>query len=285
MRFERRLSRGPAAEVELRTVETAGSLAGVLAPKGWSDARVEAWLDWAGTVPADLPDDYPKALAEPAAADPVLAGGPDRYARHIAAHGHALGLFRKQADAVAFRDELFAALTLGVVAVKAARAAPAEVAIPDIGAIEFAREAAEFAGRVQALAASDAALSNLAVRLRAVSEAVRRCEGDAAACADPASNLALARTATAARQAGATDAMIADAIALAGAEDAATRRQADAPAPRLMVTASRTAVAAADPDATLAARLGGPAASPWPSTRWTPNCSPPPKPRRTPPST
>ena len=32
MRFDRRLSRGPAAEVELRTVETAGSLAGVLAP-------------------------------------------------------------------------------------------------------------------------------------------------------------------------------------------------------------------------------------------------------------
>ncbi|HEX6867004.1 MAG TPA: hypothetical protein VF122_07220, partial [Caulobacteraceae bacterium] len=101
MRFERRLSRGPAAEVELRTVETGGSLAGVLAPKGWSEARVEAWLDWAETTPADLPDEYPRGLVESAAADPVLAGGPDRYARRIAAFGHALGLFRKQADAVA----------------------------------------------------------------------------------------------------------------------------------------------------------------------------------------
>ena len=65
MRFDRRLSRGPAAEVELRTVETAGSLAGVLAPKGWSDARVEAWLDWAEALASDMPADYPKALAEP----------------------------------------------------------------------------------------------------------------------------------------------------------------------------------------------------------------------------
>ena len=117
MRFDRRLSRGPAAEVELRTVETAGSLAGVLAPKGWSDARVEAWLDWAEAQPADMPDAYPKTLAEDPAGDPVLAGGPDRYARRIAAYGHALGLFRKPTDALAFRDELFAALTLGVAAV------------------------------------------------------------------------------------------------------------------------------------------------------------------------
>jgi len=73
MRFVRRLSRGPKAEVELRTVETAGALNGVLAPKGWSDARVEAWLDWAEAQPADMPDAYPKTLAEDPAGDPVLA--------------------------------------------------------------------------------------------------------------------------------------------------------------------------------------------------------------------
>ncbi|HEX5775609.1 MAG TPA: ribonucleotide reductase [Caulobacteraceae bacterium] len=256
MRFDRRLSRGPAAEVELRTVETAGSLAGVLAPKGWSDARVEAWLDWAEALPTDMPADYPRALAESDASDSVLAGGPDRYARRTAAHGCALGLFRKQADALAFRDELFAALTLGVAAVKPARTASADIAIPDIGAIEFAREAAEFAGRAQAHALGDTAIATLASRLRGVGEAVRRCEGDAAACADPTRNLALARAANAARQAGATDAMIGDAIALSGAEDNLARPSRSEAAPRLVVTASRSGVAAADPDAALAARLG-----------------------------
>ena len=257
MRFERRLSRGPAAEVELRTVETADELAGVLAPKGWPDARVEAWLDWADTVPGDFPEAFPKALAETDAPDKVLAGGPDRYARRVAAWGSALELFNRQADALAFRDELYAALTLGLAAVGPARRPAAETAIPDIGAIEFTREAAEFAARVQAHALGDAAVSTLAARLRAVSEAVRRCEGDAGACADPARNLALARAANAARQAGASDPMIADAIALAAADDPAVRVRDEArQAPSLFVTASRTAVAAADADAQLAARLG-----------------------------
>ncbi|HYG28293.1 MAG TPA: ribonucleotide reductase, partial [Caulobacteraceae bacterium] len=257
MRFSRRLSRGSAAEVELRTVETAGALKGVLAPKGWPDAKVEAWLDWAEALPSDLPEDCPKALAEGEAADPVLAGGPDRYARRIAALGLHHGVFRKQADALAFRDELFTTLTLGLAAVSPAREAAAETTIPDIGAIEFAREAGEFAARCQARALGETAVSALAARLRAVSEAVRRCEGDAAACADPARNLALARAAHAARLAGASDAVIADAIALGAADDAAPRaRAAEAPAPGLIVTGSRTAVAAADADAALAARLG-----------------------------
>jgi ribonucleoside-diphosphate reductase alpha chain len=257
MRFERRLSRGPAAEVELRTVETAGALAGVLAPKGLPDARVEAWLDWAETLPGDFPESFPKALADSETSDRVLAGGPDKYARRVAAWGSALGLFNRQADALAFRDELYAALTLGLTAVTPARDAATETAIPDIGAIEFAREAAEFAARRQAHTLGDAAVSNLAARLRAVSEAVRRCEGNAAACADPARNLALARAATAARQAGATDPMIADAIALAAFDDPAGRVRDEArTAPKLVVTASRNAVAAADADAALAARLG-----------------------------
>jgi len=256
MRFTRRLSRGQAADVELRTVETAGSLAGVLAPKGWPDARVEAWLDWAEALPSDLPGEYPKALAEAVAADPVLGGGPEQYARRIAAWGCSLGVFTKQTDALAFRDELFTALTLGLAATSPAPAAAADVAIPDIGAIEFAREAAEFAGRAQAHALGEVAVSTLAGRLRVVSEAVSRCEGDAASCADPKRNLALARAAQAARSAGATDAVIAEAIALAGADDLRGGQSTHAPAARMIVTGSRAAAAAGDPDAALAARLG-----------------------------
>ena len=51
-------------------------------------------------------------------------------------------------------------------------------------------------------------------RLSAVSDAVLRCDGDPAECADPAVNQSLARAALAARQAGLSDAEVADAIAL-----------------------------------------------------------------------
>ena len=51
-------------------------------------------------------------------------------------------------------------------------------------------------------------------RLGAVADAVLRCDGDPANCADPAVNQSLARTVIAARQAGLTDTQITDAIAL-----------------------------------------------------------------------
>ena len=35
-----------AARIEQRTLERAASVAEVLAPASWTDARVEAWLDW-----------------------------------------------------------------------------------------------------------------------------------------------------------------------------------------------------------------------------------------------
>ena len=46
-------------------------------------------------------------------------------------------------------------------------------------------------------------------------DAVRRCEGDADACADPSKNAALGRAGRAAREAGVSDRLIAEAIALA----------------------------------------------------------------------
>ena len=42
------------ARIERRTLERASSVAEVLAPTSWPDARVEAWLDWLGED-ADLP--------------------------------------------------------------------------------------------------------------------------------------------------------------------------------------------------------------------------------------
>ncbi|WP_369060052.1 ribonucleotide reductase [Caulobacter sp. 73W] len=259
MRFVKRLSaNGRAAEVELRTVETADALAGILAPKSWSDARVQAWIDWAAQLPHDLPKaDTPKALIAESPAGALLAGGPDRYARRLAAHGLAQGLFAKAADAQVFREELFAALALGLVAPAALSAAPRSetVALDDL---EFTAAAGRHVADVRAAACAERAAQHLAGRLAAVSDAVIRCEGDAAACADPRRNTALARAARAAREAGADDAQIADAILLArtGAATVALASPALAAPSRLFVFASRKAVEAAEPAARRAAQTG-----------------------------
>ncbi len=39
--------------METRPVERAGTVQEILAPAGWSDAQVEAWLDWLATEGAD----------------------------------------------------------------------------------------------------------------------------------------------------------------------------------------------------------------------------------------
>ncbi|HEY3800596.1 MAG TPA: hypothetical protein VGL58_19765, partial [Caulobacteraceae bacterium] len=143
----------PDAAPELRWVERANELAEALAPTHWTTARVEAWLDWADTLPSDMPADAPASLSL-AHADPLLHAGPDRYARRLAAWGLALGALDDEDAALAFRAELFAALTTGVIATGAqlpfgARvhpiagdtAAPPPTTTPKIGSREFAAAA------------------------------------------------------------------------------------------------------------------------------------------------
>ena len=128
MRFARRLAKAESPAVELRTVETATALTGVLAPKGWTDARVEAWLDWAFSLPADLPaGDLPPGLLAETSEDGLLGGGPGRHARRIAALGWLAGLFDRPADALAFRDELVAAMLQGLLAFGRSRGPRPEV--------------------------------------------------------------------------------------------------------------------------------------------------------------
>ncbi len=122
--------------------------------------------------------------------------------------------------------------------------------------------APEFETRLTALlsahrnrrAAADSA-PVLAARMQAVMDAVTRCEGDPDACADPRQNAALGRAARAARDAGASDVLILQAIALARAGEAAW---ASEPAPPPTVVEPLIAVAPrdadpADPDAARAA--------------------------------
>jgi ribonucleoside-diphosphate reductase alpha chain len=225
MRLDRRFSSVPLGfEPEVRWVERASELAEVAAPPHWTTARVEAWLDWADGLPDDVPADTPAALDPRTPSRPLLAGGPDRYARRLAAWGLALGEFEDIAAAELFRDELFAAFAQGVLAAGrqlpfGARVNPlapdpaqpparAPLAVADRS---FAAAAAALrAGRGLAAGAGPAA----ALKLRSAAEAVLRCEGDADACASLEANQALARAAWTAKEAGASEAAIAGAIAL-----------------------------------------------------------------------
>ncbi len=212
MRFESRQASGGGRNVALasRALERPGGVVEVEAPAHWTTAQLDAWLCWSEALPDPPP---PSDFAIPAPLDEaVLANAPVRYAQGLAAWGWSLGLFDSQADAGRFIDEIVATLFGGQAAAGTPRS-------PTAGgpAVALASPAAEAAigrhlrnSRTAALA-EDAFAAGRA-RLAAVTDTVARCEGDRDACADPAHNLALARAARAARDAGLSDALIADAI-------------------------------------------------------------------------
>ncbi|MFT4954741.1 MAG: ribonucleoside-diphosphate reductase alpha chain [Brevundimonas sp.] len=222
MRFSSRFTDSAAAvALEPRAVERPDRIQTVLAPAGWPSARIEAWLDWAEALPGDLPNLAPEALTAPLRSE-LLDGGPGRWAVRLAAWGHALGLFESVGVARGFADELIGAVLLGLAAPGAATASGhrihpvaddpgPETSVRDV--IDLADPAAParlrlYAGRCQAIRFSQGAVDTLNDKLSAVADAVDRCEGSAADCADPRRNPALARAAHAARAAGARDADI-----------------------------------------------------------------------------
>src|SRR6201996_8980003 len=145
------MSGGPKHQhLEQREIERASGFDLVVAPRDWTAARVEAWLDWADGLPTDYPAiDLPETLQPESPLDPALGGGPDRYARRAAAWGLALKVFDAE-SALAFRDAVLASLLAGEAAPARAlasgvrvnplagpeAAAPVE-AVTDIGDIEF----------------------------------------------------------------------------------------------------------------------------------------------------
>ncbi len=224
--------------MEWRDLERADEMVVVSAPAAWSDARVEAWLDWAGEIEPKAP----------------LGGGPARYADRIAQAGLARGLFGDKADAAAFREALLATMLSGV-ATPAGGQAGLEL-LSDIGEFEFQSAVkttlAQRRGRLlaaQAAARLDAALAQVA-------DAVRRCSGDARACSDVHKNPALARAARKARELGADDRTILDAIATADTLRSSLGEQAPERELSMVASASRQAVAAGDEASGLAAQVG-----------------------------
>ncbi|MDB5455577.1 MAG: ribonucleotide reductase [Caulobacter sp.] len=240
MRFEKRPDDG-SATLEPRLLETADALVEVAAPSAWPDAQVQAWLDLDDVIAPE-----PKA---------PLRGGPRRRARKIADAGRQLDLFDGQGDADAFQDGLEGSLVAGV-ATPALATAPAALVL-DLSAVEFARASSEHLGAHRAAVLAAEAVGRLEASLAQVADAVTRCQGDAKACADPRKNAALARAARRARDLGASDRALADAIAAAGGLAPPISALAAPPAPGLLVAlADRARVSAGDDSASLAARIG-----------------------------
>ena len=203
MRFPRRFGDGLAAlDLSRRSLEHGVIESEVLAPTAWTSARVEAWLDWAAARGFALGQDGLTDVA-------------DAYAKDLAQTGVAAGLFPDAREASRFRGEIEASLLLGIAAPadeRDARLASPEVIAPgDQAGLDAALT------RLRQARAATAAAGRLCALLADVGRAVDSCEGPRAACGDPAANPRLARAARVAREAGASDAMILDRVALAQA--------------------------------------------------------------------
>ena len=220
---------GPQADVERRILELGDRLVEIEAPAHWTNAQAEAWMDWAGGH-ADL---------AAAVADEV---------ERLTEEAQARGLVRDIRGRTRFRDELTEALLAGAIGIGRGTA-PAPLVV-EAGAPAAKAALDALRGSCQSEAARAAGAAELARRLQAVMDAVLRCEGEPAACADPVQNASLARAAEAARTAGAPAELILEAIALARAgEDRWAAETTAEPSTALAVL-----VAAADgaADATLA---------------------------------
>ena len=220
MRFESRVPFVRDVSAAVREIDRSSVVVEVLAPRHWTSAQVEAWLDWSdGQVAADGELGWPTSADEADVAEQLLGGALGGYAGRLTARGWSLGLFDDETEAGAFRSALLSSLAQGLAAPAAAFAGSP----PPIPAISSPGFSAALTARQTTLrerrAAAEAA-PVLAARLQAVMDAIFRCEGDPEACADPRRNAALGRAGRAARDAGASDGLIRHAIALARAGEA-----------------------------------------------------------------
>ena len=177
------------AGIEGRTLELGDRLVEVEAPAHFANARVEAWIDWAG-------------------GQTDLASAIQQYAYDLASKAQAKGLTKDLRARTRFREAIAEAMQLGAIALSP-EAAPLKIL--DAGRGDLERLTATHRGREAARAAA----GTIEARLQAVMDAVLRCEGASDACADPRRNTSLARAAEAARAVGVADDTIMDAIVLA----------------------------------------------------------------------
>ncbi|MGZ9098608.1 MAG: TSCPD domain-containing protein [Brevundimonas sp.] len=207
----------------IREIERADRVVALRAPEAWTDVQIESWLDWAETEQLPTTGD-----------DPLL------YAASAWARRHA----RRDDEA----EALAATLLLGLASpAGSARVAPGVTALSDPGA---ARWLTAEAARRRATRLAAGAVEAAAAALDGVADAVSRCEGPRADCADPLRNPALARAAHAARRNGASDVDIYRAMQ---GERFEVRPEPAPSQPPLVVLADRAMVASGAPEALTAA--------------------------------
>ena len=237
MRFQSGFAaRAERVAMETRAIERPAGVQQVLAPAGWSDVRIEAWLDW---VEAE-------GFATPLSGD-WLNGGVDAWAERLAETGVAEDVFDR-IEAAAFVDELSAVFRLGLAA--PAASGPAAVGVVDLNDPGAAARLKAHAGRRAAMRLGAQAADALAEALAGVADAVDRCEGPRGDCGDPSRNPALGRAAALARRCGGSDADILRAI---DGERPAMALEPIVEGAPLVALADRTQIAAGAPEALLAA--------------------------------
>ena len=230
-----------ASSLEMRQIERAGHLTQTLAPSHWTDAQIEAWLDWA------------EPLELPTTSNAIIGGALDHWAKRTAQAGHDMGLFDAY-GAETFAAELAAALQLGLLApvpLAPVPLAPVPLASDTGGPQRLSLSEPGIETRLATLAA-EARLTRLghqsaqalAQALLSLTLSIDRCEGSRSQCSEPANNPALARAARHARLCGASDADILRAIQGESTRIAPPQVAATAP---LILVADREAVASGSP--------------------------------------
>ncbi|GAA0206186.1 ribonucleotide reductase [Brevundimonas nasdae] len=220
--------------METREVERAAAIETVLAPSGWSDAQIEAWLDWA---------DGDEETGD------WLNGSVEAWIAPLVQTGLSEGVFTNAAEAQAFAEELSASIRLGLAS--PASSAPSATEIIDLSDPSAPARLADHRARRTSARLGAQAAEGLADALCAVADAVDRCEGPHGDCANPARNPALARAGAAARRCGASDA---DILRAADGERPSAFTAATPNTAPLAALADRTQIAAGAPEALLAAQ-------------------------------
>jgi ribonucleoside-diphosphate reductase alpha chain len=198
--------------IEARALELADRVVEARAPAHWTDAQVEAWIEWAG-------------------GEPDIENAVRQFAEALARRAEAKGLLGETPDRARFRDAIVEGLLRGAIALTPARQARPPALI-DLDRPDAAAVLSELTGAWRGEQAAAAAADELALRLQTVMDAVLRCEGDADVCADPVQNPGLGRAVHAARRTGAQPALILEAIDLAKAGESVWR-MTPPPAPEL----------------------------------------------------
>ena len=254
-------------DLELREIERSAGFSEVLCPRDLTSVQVEAWLDWADSLPHDLP-----AGAASLAIDPetdVFDGAIATYAHRLAQWGLRLGHFADTAMAANFSEAIEMTLLSGLAAPAVGLASGHRVH-PTAGDVlpPLADSVPLFlddpAGRqslnqvlieARATALASATQTRLAQALDDISSAIDRSEGDQRASLKH--NPALARAASKARRFGASDTLIARQIQISQGMVPADWSRTPAPSPvkpRLRaVIGERDLLSAGDPSSVLAA--------------------------------